>query len=46
MEESGATVNLFACDLMDEKNCKALVESHISKFGKLNVLVNNASKQM
>ncbi|KAJ2924027.1 hypothetical protein H1R20_g13071, partial [Candolleomyces eurysporus] len=46
VEEAGATVNLFACDLMEEKNCKTLVDSHISKFGKLNILVNNASKQI
>ncbi|KAF9015667.1 hypothetical protein BDQ17DRAFT_1341443 [Cyathus striatus] len=46
VEESGAKVNLFAADLMEESNCKALVESHLKNFGKLNILVNNASKQI
>ncbi len=31
---------------MEEANCKKLVESHLHKFGKLNILVNNASKQL
>lgn len=46
IEESGAKVNLFVGDLMNDENCKALVDSHIKAFGKLNILVNNASKQM
>ncbi|KAI5810040.1 hypothetical protein DFH27DRAFT_172238 [Peziza echinospora] len=33
-------------DLMDYNNCKKAVELHIEKFGKIDVLVNNASKQM
>lgn len=46
IEESGAQANVVACDLMEEANCRKLVGSHIQKFGKLNILVNNASKQM
>lgn len=45
IEACGAQVNLVECDLMEEASCKKLVESHIQKFGKLNILVNNASKQ-
>lgn len=46
IEESGASVNLVSVDLMEEGDCKRVVDSHIRKFGKLNILVNNASKQM
>jgi NAD(P)-dependent dehydrogenase (short-subunit alcohol dehydrogenase family) len=46
IEGAGAQVNLVACNLMEEVNCRKLVESHMQKFGKLNILVNNASKQM
>lgn len=46
IEEAGCNVNLFSGDLMEEENCKKLVDSHLQKFGQLNILVNNASKQM
>lgn len=46
IEGAGAQVNLVSVDLMEEANCKKLVESHLQKFGKLNILVNNASKQL
>ncbi|TEB12110.1 NAD(P)-binding protein [Coprinellus micaceus] len=46
IEESGAKVNLYSGDLMKDENCKALVDSHLKAFGKLNILVNNASKQI
>lgn len=46
LEEAGATVNLVSGDLMDEQYCKSVIDSHIKAFGKLNILVNNASKQM
>ena len=45
-EESGATCSIVEGDLMDQSACQTLVENHIQKFGKLDVLVNNASKQM
>jgi len=46
MEEAGAKVNVVACDLMKMEDCKKLVNSHMQSFGKLNILVNNASKQI
>ncbi|PPQ79427.1 hypothetical protein CVT25_002697 [Psilocybe cyanescens] len=46
IEDSGATCNVVEVDLMEEKNCKSVVDSHLQKFGKLDILVNNASKQI
>ncbi|KAF9535597.1 NAD(P)-binding protein [Crepidotus variabilis] len=46
IEDSGAKCNIICLDLMEESSCKQLVESHIQNFGKLNILVNNASKQI
>ncbi|PPR03791.1 hypothetical protein CVT24_007471 [Panaeolus cyanescens] len=46
IEDSGAKCNLFASNLMDNTACHALIDSHIKAFGKLNILVNNASKQI
>ncbi|KAF8903734.1 hypothetical protein CPB84DRAFT_1774050 [Gymnopilus junonius] len=46
IEQSGATCNTVCTDLMDSNACKNVVDSHMKAFGKLNVLVNNASKQM
>ncbi len=31
---------------MQEENCKQAVEKHISAYGSLEILVNNASKQI
>lgn len=36
---------LLPYDLMDFDNCKKAVEQHVDKYGKIDVLVNNASKQ-
>ena len=47
IQGSGASqMNLVACDLMEEVSCRRLAESHMQRFGKLNDLANNASKQM
>jgi len=46
IEDAGAKCNIIKLDLMGEKACKALVDSHIQQFGKLDILVNNASKQI
>ncbi|RDB29298.1 putative oxidoreductase YhdF [Hypsizygus marmoreus] len=42
----GAGVNFVSGDLMEEDDCKTAVKSHQKKFGILNVLVNDASKQI
>ena len=31
---------------MKAENCQAIVDEHIKKYGSLDVLVNNASKQI
>lgn len=46
IESSGAKVNLVAGNLEEERSCRELVESHLRAFGKLNILVNNASQQI
>jgi len=46
IESSGAKVNLVAGNLEDNRACEELVRSHLQAFGKLDILVNNASKQL
>ncbi|KAI8974810.1 general stress protein 39 [Trametes punicea] len=36
----------IAFNLEDFKNCKAVVDKHVAEFGRVDILVNNASKQM
>lgn len=33
-------------DLMDAKQCEEIVQKHMQKWGHLEILVNNASKQV
>ncbi|KAI9815820.1 MAG: hypothetical protein M1832_005234 [Thelocarpon impressellum] len=37
---------LFAGNLMDNATCKNAVEAHVEKYGKIDCLINNASKQL
>jgi len=46
IEKEGGTCLLIAGNLMDNNTCKSAVENHIEKFGSLDILVNNASKQV
>lgn len=46
IEADGAQCQTLPRDLMDANNCKEIVELHIKKYGGLDVLVNNASKQI
>lgn len=46
VEKEGKECLLLPGNLMDNKTCEDAVKKHIEKFGKLNVLVNNASKQI
>ncbi|KAK5136163.1 hypothetical protein LTR08_004000 [Meristemomyces frigidus] len=45
IEKAGRTANPMALDIRQEANCRAAVDNHMKKFGKLNVLVNNAAMQ-
>ena len=42
----GCDVNLVEVDLQKEEDCRKLIDSHMMRFAGLDVLVNNASKQM
>jgi NAD(P)-dependent dehydrogenase (short-subunit alcohol dehydrogenase family) len=46
IEDSGAKCNAVAADLMDQAACKKLVDDHLRSFGKVDILANNASKQL
>jgi len=46
IEHAGAKANIIEVDLMQERDCQKVVDSHMGAFGKLNILVNNASKQI
>ncbi|KAG1729681.1 hypothetical protein EDB19DRAFT_108672 [Suillus lakei] len=46
MAKEGCIVNVVAVDLQHEADCQKLIEFHMNKFGTLNILVNNASKQI
>jgi NAD(P)-dependent dehydrogenase (short-subunit alcohol dehydrogenase family) len=39
-------LHLIKADLMDEQQCKSVIDQHLAKWGKLDILVNNASKQI
>ncbi|KAF3361679.1 putative oxidoreductase YhdF [Chlamydiales bacterium STE3] len=45
VEEQGQKCFLISGDVGDEKFCKSIVDSVISTFGKLDILVNNAAEQ-
>lgn len=40
------TLNLIALDLKSEASAKQAIDSHLAKFGKLDILVNNAAQQL
>lgn len=46
VEKEGRQCLLIPGDLMDNETCRKAVEKHVEKFGKIHVLVNNASKQI
>ncbi|KZV99054.1 NAD(P)-binding protein [Exidia glandulosa HHB12029] len=37
---------LIPCDLQNEESAKKVIDAHVKEYGRINVLVNNASKQM
>lgn len=46
IEADGQKCITLALDLMDPKNCEKLISQHIGEHGRLDILVNNASKQI
>jgi len=46
VEEYGAKCHLFATNLKERDNCKAVVEKALEAMGGINILVNNAAYQM
>ncbi|ETI21606.1 hypothetical protein G647_07953 [Cladophialophora carrionii CBS 160.54] len=45
IEKAGRQAQPLALDVTKEENCKKIIDAHMSKFGKLSVLVNNAAMQ-
>jgi NAD(P)-dependent dehydrogenase (short-subunit alcohol dehydrogenase family) len=45
IEQEGGEVLLFSGDLGDPEHCKTVVEAVVGKWGRLDVLVNNAGEQ-
>ncbi|KAI5453757.1 hypothetical protein NCC49_005570 [Naganishia albida] len=45
-QEEGGKCHIVECDLMKHADSERVVKEHMDKYGKLNVLVNNASKQI
>ncbi|WVQ96864.1 hypothetical protein IAU59_003971 [Kwoniella sp. CBS 9459] len=46
IEQDGRKCLTIAKDLMKEEDVKAIIDAHIKEHGKLDILVNNASKQI
>ncbi|MFJ8853788.1 SDR family oxidoreductase [Streptomyces sp. NPDC102437] len=46
VEEAGRTALPVACDIRQEAECRGLVGTAVSEFGRIDVLVNNAAFQM
>ncbi|MFD1772154.1 SDR family oxidoreductase [Sphingobacterium suaedae] len=46
VEEAGRRAWLVRGDIRDEAHCRHIVETTVAKFGKIDILVNNAAYQM
>jgi NAD(P)-dependent dehydrogenase (short-subunit alcohol dehydrogenase family) len=46
VEEAGRTALLLPGDITDREHCRALVQTTVERFGRIDVLVNNAAYQM
>jgi len=42
IQDQGGVCACFSADLTDEKNCEAMVDACVQKFGRLDILVNSA----
>ncbi|KAH9825577.1 putative oxidoreductase [Teratosphaeria destructans] len=45
IEQAGRRALPLALNIREEANCKKAIDEHMKKFGKLNILVNNAAMQ-
>jgi NAD(P)-dependent dehydrogenase (short-subunit alcohol dehydrogenase family) len=45
VEDAGRKAEAIAGDVQDESNCRSLVQRALEKFGRLDILVNNAAYQ-
>ena len=45
IEKAGRQAQPLALDITKEENCQKIIDAHMSKFGKLSVLVNNSAMQ-
>ncbi|KAL1953683.1 hypothetical protein VTO42DRAFT_2356 [Malbranchea cinnamomea] len=46
VEAEGRSCLLVPGNLMDRATCKQAVDEHVKKYGRVDILVNNASKQI
>lgn len=46
VEKENQSCLLVAGDLMDNKTCQSAVKQHVDKYGTIDVLINNAGKQI
>lgn len=46
VEAEGRSCLLIPGDLMKDEDCKRTVDEHVKKYGRIDVLINNASKQI
>ncbi|MEU8746457.1 SDR family oxidoreductase [Streptomyces parvulus] len=46
IEAAGRHAVPVACDVREERNCRALIDRAVAEFGRIDVLVNNAAYQM
>ncbi|KAJ9094381.1 hypothetical protein QFC19_007990 [Naganishia cerealis] len=45
-KEEGGKCHIVECDLMKHEDCERVVKEHMAKYGKMSILINNASKQI
>ena len=45
VEDAGRKALPLACDIAEDANCKKLVQSAVERFGRIDILVNNAAAQ-
>lgn len=45
IEKRGRKCHTIGVDLREESNCRKIVDDHMEKYGRLDVLVNNAARQ-